>query len=223
MFVSCLSFGLLGRIRLVNGYFGVVKAQGRASLHVHMLLWLKNAPNADEMLQLLQQPQFHKRIATYIDHNIQTHLDSFDKEYVWNNSCQSHILFLRPPNPCQSNWEWERSTMERDLARAHQVHICKMSTCLCKNREGKLICKRHAPWPLVDKTIVHATGVLDLQRSYQILDGYSPAIFICFWCNNNLKVIIYGKETKNIEGYLTIIKTKIHAKAIICWLYWDQH
>jgi hypothetical protein len=37
----------------VNGYFGVVEAQGRGSLHIHLLIWLKNSPNADEMMELL--------------------------------------------------------------------------------------------------------------------------------------------------------------------------
>ena len=58
----------MGIFGLVNGYFGVVEAQGRGSLHIHMLLWLKNASDADEMLELLQQAQFHERIALYINH-----------------------------------------------------------------------------------------------------------------------------------------------------------
>ena len=41
------------------------------------------------------------------------------------------------------------------------------------------MCKRRAPWPLVEKTIVHASGVLDMQRSYGFLNGYSPAILVC--------------------------------------------
>ena len=60
----------MGIFKLVNGYFGVVEAQGRGWLHIHMLLWLKNTPNANEMLQLLQQAQVHERIALYINHNI---------------------------------------------------------------------------------------------------------------------------------------------------------
>ena len=48
----------MGIFGYVSGYFGVVEAQGRGSLHVHMLLWLKYAPNTDEMLDLLMQPQF---------------------------------------------------------------------------------------------------------------------------------------------------------------------
>ena len=54
--------------------------------------------------------------------------------------------------------------MERKLGRAHQVHVCKTPTCLRKNREGCVVCKNHAPWPLVEKTVVHASGILDLRK-----------------------------------------------------------
>jgi hypothetical protein len=42
--------GVLGE---VSGYFGVVEAQGRGSLHTHMLVWLCHVPNADEMVERL--------------------------------------------------------------------------------------------------------------------------------------------------------------------------
>ena len=48
----------MGVLGFINGYFGVVEAQGRGSLHVHMLLWLRHAPNADEMLELLTHTEF---------------------------------------------------------------------------------------------------------------------------------------------------------------------
>jgi hypothetical protein len=60
----------LGIFGVISGYFGVVKAQGRESLHAHMLIWLKHAPNADEMLELLSLGHFWEKIATFINHNI---------------------------------------------------------------------------------------------------------------------------------------------------------
>ena len=44
----------------MNGYFGVVEARGRGSLHMHFLIWLKIAPNADEMVELLSEPEFRE-------------------------------------------------------------------------------------------------------------------------------------------------------------------
>ena len=202
----------MGIFGLVNGYFGVIEAQGRGSLHVHLLIWLKNAPNAEEMLELLTQPVFREKIATYIDHNIRTHLDGFDEDYVKNNQRERHISYSRPPNPHDSNWKEERKKMEWKLARAYQVHVCKTSTCLRRNREGHLVCKRHAPWPLVERTIVHASGVLDIRRTYRFLNGYSPAILVCLRCNNDIKFVIYGNETKNIGWYLTNYQSKDPSK-----------
>jgi hypothetical protein len=73
------SYGILG---FVNRYFGVIEAQERGSLYVHMLLWLKHAPNADQMLELLMQLEFYEKVAKYVEFNIRTHLDGFDEEYV---------------------------------------------------------------------------------------------------------------------------------------------
>jgi hypothetical protein len=89
----------MGILNLVNGYFGVVEVQGRGSLHVHMLIWLKHAPNVDEMLELLNQSVFREKIIQYINHNIRTHLDGFNETFVQNNECQLHTSFLRPPDP----------------------------------------------------------------------------------------------------------------------------
>ena len=202
----------MGIFGYVSGYFGVVEAQGRGSLHVHMLLWLKHAPNADEMLDLLTQARFREKIVAYIDHNIRTHLDGFDEGYVKDHEREPHISFSRPPDPRGSNWKGETVKMERRLARAHQVHVCKLSTCLRRNSHGKMVCKRRAPWPLVEKTVVHATGVLDLRRTYSFLNGYSPAILLCLRCNNDIKMVIFGKETKSIGGYLTNYQTKDPSK-----------
>ena len=196
----------------VNGYFGVVEAQGRGSLHVHMLIWLKHAPNADEMLELLTQESFREKVATYIEHNIRTHLDGFDESFVQNNERLPHTSFSRPPDPRQSNWDTEVKAKEWELARAHQVHVCRRSTCLRRNRQGNIVCKRRAPWPLMERTIVHATGILDQRRTYPFLNGYSPAILICLRCNNDIKFVLYGSETKNIGWYLTNYQNKDPSK-----------
>jgi Helitron helicase-like domain at N-terminus len=203
----------MGILEFVNRYFGVIEAQGRGSLHVHMLLWLKHAPNADQMLELLMQPEFHEKVAKYVEFNIRTHLDNFNEEYVAKSERTKHISYSRPPNPEGNQWKTEMREMERNLARTHQVHICKPSTCLCKNSHRDIVCKRQAPWPLIEKTVVHATGMLDQRRTYQFLNGYSPAVLVCLRCNNDLKVVIFGVKTKHIGGYLTNYQNKDPSKS----------
>ncbi|KIO10905.1 hypothetical protein M404DRAFT_21123 [Pisolithus tinctorius Marx 270] len=69
--------GILGEL---SGYFGVVEAQGRGTLHVHMLLWLAGNPDPEEMQQLLQTPAFCEKIREYIWENIRAHLDDITEE-----------------------------------------------------------------------------------------------------------------------------------------------
>ena len=47
--------GILG---MVQSYIGTVEAQGRGSLHLHMLVWLKDAPLASAMRKALGTDAF---------------------------------------------------------------------------------------------------------------------------------------------------------------------
>ena len=71
--------GVLGRL---SGYFGVVEAQGRGSLHTHMLVWLVNVPNVDEMVELLRSHEFRQRIVEYLKANIHADFEGLDEDYV---------------------------------------------------------------------------------------------------------------------------------------------
>lgn len=71
--------GLLG---FLNAYFGVVEAQGRGSLHMHMLLWLQDTPNTEEMHDLLQSEDFRNRVHEYIKVNICAHVEGLDQESI---------------------------------------------------------------------------------------------------------------------------------------------
>ncbi|KAG8707234.1 hypothetical protein FRC08_000625 [Ceratobasidium sp. 394] len=39
----------MGELGLGNAYFGAVEAQGRGSLHLYLMMWLSNSPDADEI------------------------------------------------------------------------------------------------------------------------------------------------------------------------------
>lgn len=81
------SRGVLGTVR---GYFGVVEAQGRGSLHVHMLAWLADVPNADEMVMLLRNRSFRERIVEYLKANIHADVDGLDQK---NEQTDRHHIF----------------------------------------------------------------------------------------------------------------------------------
>ncbi|KAJ8517278.1 hypothetical protein ONZ45_g5520 [Pleurotus djamor] len=61
------SKGILGTIR---AYIGTVEAQGRGTLHLHLLLWLDGAPTAQAMRTALHDDVFRRKVvALYHEHH----------------------------------------------------------------------------------------------------------------------------------------------------------
>src|SRR5258708_16655828 len=65
------SNGIFGE---VVSYIGVIESQNCGTLHLHMILWLKDTPPADEMHHLLKMESFHECIQTFISQNIHAHV-----------------------------------------------------------------------------------------------------------------------------------------------------
>jgi len=83
--------GLLGK---VSAYFGIVKAQGQGSLHVHMLLWLQGTPDIETMHHLLDTVQFCKHVKEYINFNIQANVAGLDRSTVTHKTGAMFYCFL---------------------------------------------------------------------------------------------------------------------------------
>ena len=51
-----------------SGYYGTVEQQGRLTLHLHMLLWIKGTMSPDDMHQRITDPSsdFHKSLVEYL-------------------------------------------------------------------------------------------------------------------------------------------------------------
>lgn len=67
--------GILGR---VSAYFGTVESQGRGTLHLHLLVWLQDAPNADQMAELLKAEDFRTKVKSYIQANLRAYLPGLE-------------------------------------------------------------------------------------------------------------------------------------------------
>jgi hypothetical protein len=93
--------------------------------------------------------------------------------------------------------------IEKDLARTYQVHVCKTTTCLRRNRQGSMVCKRRAPWPLEDETSIECNGTVHLARHYGFLNGYNPGLLVGCRCNIDTKFNTNGEETKDAVWYCT--------------------
>jgi Helitron helicase-like domain at N-terminus len=198
--------GILGRI---TAYFGLVESQGRGTLHLHLILWLCDSPRTEAIQELLKTDSFRQRVVKYIQTNIRAYLPGLDSaESVHAIPVDKDIMCKRPPDPNLSNYQSLLKSDELALARAEQIHVCKVRRCLVVNHEGKIRCKRGAPFPCAKEDFVLESGQWGLKRSYGYVNGWNPGILVNAWCNNDIKLLTNGGDTKNITYYVTTYAVK---------------
>ena len=202
--------GVLGR---VAAYFGTVESQGRGTLHLHLLIWLKHAPSADEMIELLKTEEFRGRIVKYIRANLRAYIQGLESAESIKQIPKEHdIAYSRPPNPDSPNYEQETKEFELRLARTTQVHTCQLRRCLFPDKLGRFICKRRAPFERANDDFITEAGKWGPKRLYEYINGWIPSILVNARCNNDGKFLTNGGDTKNITFYVTAYAAKKQGK-----------
>ncbi|CAK5270204.1 unnamed protein product [Mycena citricolor] len=198
--------GVLGE---VAAYFGMVEGQNRAALHFHLIAALRNAPNADEMQDLLQSAAFREKIAAYIKENMRAYVAGLESEdAVKQIPVEKDIAYNRPPNPDSDDYTAQLAAFERRLARTEQVHTCDIRRCLVVTKSGRLRCKRRAPFACSDHDFIHSDGNWGPKRLYAFMNGWNPAILVNARCNNDIKLLTHGEDTKKVTLYIVGYATK---------------
>ena len=201
--------GILG---IVNGYIGTVEAQGRGTLHLHMLLWLKGSPSSEQMKENLSKTHFRERVRDFISANIRADVDGVHGTSVLAIPRLKRVAFSRPLDPRQANYEQLRYENEKALARTVQVHQCG-NGCLRYNK-GRAVCKRKAPFQLSECDWVDEEGNWGPKRTYGFLNNWNPEVLQSFRSNHDIKFLSNGTGTKNIAWYIThYVAKKQHASS----------
>lgn len=200
------SMGVLGKI---NAYYGIVEAQGRGSLHLHMLVWLAAAPSSEEMHELLKSEAFRCQVAAYIDACMRADLPNFTKDNISQMPKEPELAWARPPHPNSTSYDADLKANERRLARSQQVHECRKTTCLLfRGPRSGFVCKRRAPFPTAPHTFVDEAGKVSIRRIFEFLNAWNPHILVYGRCNNDIKFLSNGREARAIGFYITHYATK---------------
>jgi hypothetical protein len=138
-------------------YIGTVEAQGRGTLHFHVVCWLKGAPTSARMKELLQGERFRQRIAEFIKVNIRSDIAGADGHKLRTMERQKAVSYSRPEDPRKDNYAVRSWKKEELLARAVQVHSCTKAACL-QLVKGRLKCKRNAPFDLSERNWIDEDG-----------------------------------------------------------------
>ncbi|KAG2741370.1 hypothetical protein P692DRAFT_20752816 [Suillus brevipes Sb2] len=190
----------------VEGYIGTVEAQGRGTLHLHMLIWLQGAPTAADMKDCLQSAEFRTKIANYIGSNIHAHHPQVTEETLANTPREKSVSYSRPLDPHSPDFPTERMNTERKLVRAVQVHKCGVG-CL-KVVKGRILCKRRAPFPLASQPWINSGGEWGPHRTYPFLNNWNPWLLMATRSNHDCKLITNGDDTKHISWYISSYAAK---------------
>ena len=196
--------GVFGKIQ---SYVGTVEAQGRGTLHLHMLLWLKDAPSATDMKIALKSEKFREKLVTYIKGTIRGSIGDMSHEEVVAIPKIPGVSYSRPIDPrTASTGEAEES--EKDLVRALQYHQCSLAACL-RVVKGRMICKRRAPFKKALLDWVNEAGQWGPRRLCRLLNNWNPTIMRTIRANHDTKLILGGDgQTATLSYYITNYATK---------------
>lgn len=191
--------GIFGK---VASYVGTVEAQGRGTLHLHMILWLCGAPTAERMRELLKTDAFRSRVTDFIKANIKADVDDTNTRQLISAKRENAVSYSRPVDPRSTNYLHNKRDAERRLVRAVQVHKCSKEACLIL-RNNRIQCKRRAPFDLSPRDWIDEDGSWGPRRTDGYINNWNPAILHTVRANHDCKLISNGVETKDLTFYIT--------------------
>ncbi|KAJ7577509.1 hypothetical protein C8J56DRAFT_1061168 [Mycena floridula] len=168
----------------------IVEAQGRGSLHLHVLLWMSNAPTSKLMEDALKHPFFRENVG-----------DLSDRQLISRPKLQD-AGNCRPLRPDIPNYHALLAEREIDMVRAFQVHTCNSLTCLRMLR-GKKVCKHGAPFAVSKTEWVSETGNWGPKRLCDHVNSFCPPIMAAINANHDFKIIMTAYDTKGIGHYMS--------------------
>jgi hypothetical protein len=196
-----------GIFGMVNSYVGTVEAQGRGSLHLHMLLWLSGAPTAKELKHALSNEFFREKVKQYIKSTIRADLNMKGTDEVMAIPKIDAVSYSRPLDPRKTADVSVMVVTESQLARTTQLHQCSYSNCL-KTVRGRTLCKRRAPFALALDDWVDSTGAWGPKRLCAFLNNWNSPLLITLRANHDAKLIMSGGDTNVLTWYITTYATK---------------
>ncbi|KAF8130600.1 hypothetical protein EV363DRAFT_1147638, partial [Boletus edulis] len=215
--------GILGH---VSTYYGCVEAQGRGSLHCHMLVWLDGSLNCDEIKDKILNDgdiEFRDRLLAFLDDTISSSVPEDPLPNVEIPSSMHHPCAVCGPSLDGDTPAVVLLRRKKDvhyLATACQVH---KHTAMCfkywKGPPHPRVCR----FGLDEKNFIGRTVVDDKTGDVilQYLDGnvnqYNETILECVRCNMDIQFIGSGWSAKAILYYVTDYITKTQLKAHVAY------
>ncbi|KAI0717170.1 hypothetical protein C8Q76DRAFT_587604, partial [Earliella scabrosa] len=223
--------GILGTLK---AYYGCVEAQGRGTLHCHMVIWLEGGLNPNELQDRIRSggDEFRQRLVSYLDDTISTcvppDLSPNPSSRLYDHKSRS----TSKPHPSSirglplllshrtSPEEYSQAAHEdlRNLVQRNQTHK-HSKTCYKYCSDGPQVCRFDLdPSHVVPQTIADPeSGELTLRCLDGMINNFNATILRALRCNMDIQFIGSGTQAQAILYYITDYVTKSPLKTHVAY------
>ncbi|KAJ3899403.1 hypothetical protein F5879DRAFT_772747, partial [Lentinula edodes] len=190
--------GVFGEVAV---YYGVVEAQGRGSLHIHLLIWLKYGLSPNEIrLRRESDPQWAQHLLHWYDDVFSQSIPQCTQQYVCKKGMyKRQPVMSRPMNPYTVGfWNHFDQDLRNVLENTGMIHE-HTDTCfkhlpvkLRSLRDNDKDCRFQLPRDIVQHTSFNEDGYLVLKCNDGNVNGHNPIITVAERCNSDAKPIGSG-------------------------------
>lgn len=213
--------GLFGRC---TGYYGTVEAQGKGTLHLHLLVWLDGNLNPQALRDAMTiHPDFKDRLITWLESIISCETLGTE-EVVTLDSPKKPIRPSNSPHPGAVYPPQQRDFIDKDAFAKAFRNFAKDLAVECNWHTHSDTCwknlKPHEPRDddhcrmRVDGTtralteIDPETGSILLRRLHPWINNFNDVVIFLMQCNMDIKFIGSGEAAKALTYYVTDYITK---------------
>jgi hypothetical protein len=234
-----LEGGILG---VVKAYYGCVEAQGRGTLHCHMVVWLEGGLNPDEIKKRALSSdasdiEFCKRLLAFLDDTISNEIppEPQPRPEVPSNKCHpcsvrgipivDILCAEKTDHPSQPEIQLTSVSPERQQDIRNVISQCQ-------SHEHSKTCFKYWRGPPEPKTCrfdLHEdnfraessfdpeTGEISLRCLDGLVNNFNETIIEAIRCNMDIKFIGSGASAKGILYYITDYITKSQLKTHVAF------
>jgi hypothetical protein len=213
-----------------SAYYGTVEQQGRLTLHLHLLLWIRGALTPQEIRDRIMDPNsdFQKKMVEYLEsvHQGEFMNGTMDDVRDGIDLAEKEPRYLPPtmtlpdcPPPkcphkkcsgcffctCLGLWWHKFNYVVDDLLWRSNIHECG-PRCYSDGRES---CKSRFPRDLYPETLVDPdTGALNMKKGGAHMNTVTPILTYLIRCNSDVTSLLSGTAVKAVVAYVTEYVTK---------------
>ncbi|KAF5361235.1 hypothetical protein D9757_013225 [Collybiopsis confluens] len=200
--------GIFGNVSV---YYGVVEAQGRGSLHLHLLVWLKHGLSPLDIKDRCDQdPVWAKKLLDWYDDVFSQSIPEKTSSYTRNiGMYKKQPVMSRPLNPSDPSFRPKFNQDLRDLLEntgmIHEhndtcfKHLPKIIRSL---RDDDKDCRFQLPRETQDKTHFDEEGRIVLKCNNGSVNGHNTLIMQSRRCNMDSKPIGSGTVAMAMFQYM---------------------